>query len=163
LTFRNSGPAVISASSSGDRAGFLRPAARNGDFGAFALLVRLGALDQQLQPFVGPGDVLDVQPNEFGAAHCSGKAEQEQGAIPGAGNAGNAGTASPAQLADLGRGQRRRPPRRGTVLPADAAQSLADRRMLGVARMPGYAAGAHDGSDPTAQGRHRVALPAAAR
>ena len=96
-----------------------------------------------------------IQPDEFGAAHCPGKAEQEQRAIPGT---GDAGTARSAQLADLGRGQRRRPPRRGAVLAADAAQRLADRRMFGVERMSGDAASPSDGGDPAAQGRHRVAL-----
>jgi hypothetical protein len=101
----------------GDRASFLSLSARNGNFGTFALLVRLGPLDQQFQPLVGPGDVRHIQPDKLGAAQCSGKAEQEQRSVPGACDAGAAG---PAQLADLGRGQRRRSSRRVPCEPEQA-------------------------------------------
>ncbi len=48
---------VDAAGKLGIRAGVVHPTARYGDLGTFAVLVRLGALDQQLQSVVGPDHV----------------------------------------------------------------------------------------------------------
>jgi hypothetical protein len=75
--------------------------AGNGDLGAFTLRIRLGALDEQFQAMPGPGHVFHVQPDEFGTAQRSGKAEEKHRLVAGA---GEIRTAGPAQLLDLDRG-----------------------------------------------------------
>ena len=67
------------------RTGLFGPPAWNGDFGAFAVGVRFGSFDQKLQALVGPGRMGDIETHQLGAPHGAGEADQEQGAIPGAG------------------------------------------------------------------------------
>ena len=64
----------------------------------------------------------------------------------------------PGTALDLSRGQAAARRDGAAMLAADAAERLADRRMLGVERMPGDTAGAGNGGNSAAQGRHRVAL-----
>jgi hypothetical protein len=127
----------------------------DGDLRAFAFFVRPGALDQQRYACVGPGDVLDVKPDEFLAAQRAGEADQEQGTVAGA---GEGGPARSAQLPDVRRGKGGQTPGRGHVQASDAAERFADCRVLGVERLARHAAGASNGGDPATQRRHRVAF-----
>jgi hypothetical protein len=97
--------------------------------------------------------VLNVQPDEFGTAQRAGEAEEKHRLVAGAGEIRPAG---PAQLADLGRGDGCGSSRRTAMLASDAAERLADRRMLGVEGMAGNATRTGNGGNSTAQSRHRI-------
>jgi hypothetical protein len=119
-----------------DRAGVFCPPVWNGDLGAFSLRVGLGALDEQLQAVTGPDHVFNIQPDEFGTAQRAREAEEKHCLVAGA---SEIWPTSPAQLPDLCRGDGSRSPRRTAMLAPDAAERLADRRMLGVEGMAGNA------------------------
>jgi len=73
-----------------------------------------------------------IQSHQLRAAQVAGEADQEQRPVARAGQRGAAGLA---QLSDLGRGQGRRPASGCSVLAPDAAERLADRRVLGIKRL----------------------------
>jgi hypothetical protein len=123
--------------------------AGNSDLGAFTLRIRLGALDEQLHPIAGQGHVFHIQPDEFGTAQRASEAEEKLRPVTGASEIRPAG---PTQFADLGRGDGCCSPRRTPMLASDAAERLADRRMLGIERMAGDATRTGNGGNPTAQG-----------
>ena len=116
------------------RAGFGRLPARDGDLSTFAFGIALGAPDQQFHAGARPGDVLHVESNQFGPPESPGEADQEQGTITGP---GKVRSARAAQLLDLRRRQSGRSAGGRPMLPADPAECLPDRRVLGVKRMAG--------------------------
>jgi len=138
-----------------DRAGFLITTRGESNFGAFALLICLGARDGQFQAFVGPRDVGDVEPHKFGSAQCAGEANQQQRAIA---RAREVRATHVAELPDLGRRQRRGPSR-GTAMGAGySAQRLADGWVLGVQGRAGHAAGPGDRGYPAPKRRQGIAF-----
>src|SRR5580765_6196477 len=98
--------------------------------------------------------MLNIQPDEFGTAQRAGEAEEKHRLVAGASEIRPAG---PAQLADLGRGDGGSSPRRAAMLASDAAERLANRRMLGIEGMAGNATRTGNGGNSTAQRRHRIA------
>ena len=55
--------------------------------GALGFLVRLGSTQDKPEAAVVLADVLDVEGDELAAAQCAGEAEQQQGPVPGVGQA----------------------------------------------------------------------------
>jgi hypothetical protein len=99
--------------------------------------------------------VFNIQPDEFGTAQRASEAEEEHPLVAGAREIRFAGSA---QLADLDRGDGCSSPRRTAMLTSDAAERLADRRMLGVEGMAGNATRTGLGGNSRAQGRHHIAF-----
>jgi hypothetical protein len=97
--------------------------------------------------------VFNIQPDEFGTAQRACEPEKKHRLVAGASEIWSAG---PAQLADLGGGDGSSSPRRTAMLTPNAAERLADRRVLGVERMTGNATRTGNGSNSTAQGGHRI-------
>ncbi|CAN7630396.1 hypothetical protein LJR225_004852 [Phenylobacterium sp. LjRoot225] len=138
-----------------DRASRRTFAGRNLDLGAFAAAVGLRARDQQGETGLGPRQVFQVDGGELGAAQCAGEANEDQGAVAQASETVVAGVDQPA---DLRRSDGGGMAAAAAMPPADPAQRLADRWMLGVERMAGDAAGPGDRRYPSTQSRKRVAF-----
>ena len=66
-----------------DWAGVVCPSTGYGNLCALPMRVRLGTLDEQLQPVGGPGHVFHIQPDELGAAQSAGEAQQKQRPVTG--------------------------------------------------------------------------------
>jgi hypothetical protein len=58
---------------------FARP--RDPDFAALPLLIGFRPAHEERQARLGDGDIIDVERDELGAAHCGAKADQQKSAV----------------------------------------------------------------------------------
>jgi hypothetical protein len=130
------------------RAGLGAAAAGDADGGPLPRGVALAAGDQQAQALGGEADVFALDGDQPAPPQRPGEAEQQEGAVAGA---GEAAVAAGEQAADLGGGQRRGLAGRGAVPAQDAAQRVADRRMAGVPGVAGQRVGPADGGEAAAE------------
>jgi hypothetical protein len=103
---------------------------------------------------VGPGQMLDVEPDEFRSAERAGKAHQEKRLVA---DAGHVVAADLDELLDVGGGEGGRSARWLAMRPTDASQGLPDGWVPGVERLLGDAMSARDGGDATTKRRQGIA------
>ena len=100
-----------------------------------------------------PGDVLDIEADQFGAAQGTSKADQKQCLIA---DASHIVGADRQESLDLRRGEGGRAPRRLPMRSRDAAQRLPDGRVSRVQWLLDDPVCPRDGGDPAAQRGQRV-------
>ncbi len=102
------------------------------DLGPGALLIRLGAGDEEGEALGRPGDMLDIEPDKLGPANGTGKTYEEQRLVP---DAGHVVAADREELLDVGRRESGRTARRLAMGPADASQGLPASGVAGIQRL----------------------------